>query len=210
MSVGDMRGPASATRQLDRSGAPPAPDGRTDRRHVIAAAGVTALGGLLFGYATGVVSGALLFVRNEFGGLSSFQQELVTSLLLIGAMVGAFGAGRVADRIGRRPTILITAVVFVVGVLLAASSPTLWTLPVARVVIGLTLLHAITPRGVFFLFAFLCLVSLAYFAKRVPETKQRSLQEIEQDLGAQMSAEGALSPTTGPGRAGAGTQRSDQ
>ena len=74
----------------------------------------------------------------------------------------------------------------------------------------LTLLHAITPRGVFFLFAFLCLVSLVYFAKRVPETKQRSLQEIEQDLGAQMSAEGALAPTAGPGLAGAGTQRSDQ
>jgi sugar porter (SP) family MFS transporter len=495
MSVRDTRGPAPATRQLDGSGAPPAPDGRTVRRHVIGAAAVTALGGLLFGYDTGVVSGALLFLRNEFGGLSSFQQELVTSLLLIGAMIGAFGAGRVADRIGRRPTILITAVVFVVGVLLAAFSPTLWTLLAARVVIGLavgsasmtvplyigemapprirgglvslnqlaitggilasylvdyglassanwrlmfglavipavllfvgiltqaesphwlirqgredearrvlrrlregdldaeiaevkevaarrvsardllargvrpalwvgvllaifqqvtgintviyyaptllagaglgnsasllanvvngavnvgmtivairlldrtgrrpllltgtagmavgmiitalaflggdqlhgaaaylaiaglliytgsfavglgpvfwlmiaeiyplrirgqamsvaaianwganfvvtisflTLLHAITPRGVFFLFAFLCLVSLAYFAKRVPETKQRSLQEIEQDLGAQMSAEGALAPTAGPGLAGAGTQRSDQ
>ncbi|MCW2574404.1 MAG: sugar porter family transporter [Modestobacter sp.] len=52
-------------------------------------------------------------------------------------MIGAFGAGRVADRIGRRPTILITAVVFVVGVLLAAFSPTLWTLLAARVVIGL-------------------------------------------------------------------------
>jgi hypothetical protein len=50
MSVGDTRGPAPATRQLDGSGAPPAPDGRTVRRHVIAAAGVTALGGLLFGY----------------------------------------------------------------------------------------------------------------------------------------------------------------
>jgi MFS family permease len=48
----------------------------------------------------------------------------------------------------------------------------------------LTLLHAITPRGVFFLFAFLSLVALAYFAKRVPETAQRSLQDIERDLGA--------------------------
>jgi sugar porter (SP) family MFS transporter len=107
------------------------------RRHVIGAAAVTALGGLLFGYDTGVVSGALLFLKNEFGGLSSFQQELVTGLLLIGAMIGAFGAGRIADRIGRRPTILITAVIFVVGVLLAAVSPTFWSLLVARLVIGL-------------------------------------------------------------------------
>jgi sugar porter (SP) family MFS transporter len=137
MAVRDTSGSASATRQRDGSGAPPEPDGRRVRRRVIGGAAVTALGGLLFGYDTGVVSGALLFLRNDFGGLSSFQQELVTSLLLIGAMIGAFGAGRVADRIGRRPTILITAVVFVVGVLLAACSPALWTLLVARVVIGL-------------------------------------------------------------------------
>ncbi|MCW2533426.1 MAG: transporter, sugar porter family, partial [Blastococcus sp.] len=60
----------------------------------------------------------------------------------------------------------------------------------------LTLLNAITPKGVFFLFAVLTLVALAYFAKRVPETKQRSLQQIERDLGVQMSEEGVLAPPT--------------
>src|ERR1700759_60579 len=93
------------------------------RRHVAISAAVTALGGLLFGYDTGVVSGALLFLKNDFGGLSSFQQELVTSLLLVGAVVGAFGGGRLADQIGRRVTVLITAAVFVVGVLLVAFTP---------------------------------------------------------------------------------------
>ena len=74
------------------------------RRRVALSAAITALGGLLFGYDTGVVSGALLFLKNDFGGLSSFQQELVTSLLLVGAMVGALGAGRVADpSAGGRP-----------------------------------------------------------------------------------------------------------
>jgi sugar porter (SP) family MFS transporter len=137
MSVEDKSVSASPARRPDGSGAPPATGRGSVRRHVLGAAGVTALGGLLFGYDTGVVSGALLFLKSEFGGLSSFQQELVTSLLLVGAMIGAFGAGKVADRIGRRPTILITAVIFVVGVLLAAFSPTFWTLIVARVVIGL-------------------------------------------------------------------------
>src|ERR1700712_3828013 len=85
-------------------------------RHVRGVAAVTALGGLLFGYDTGVVSGALLFLKTQFGGLSSFQQELVTSFLLVGAMFGAYGAGRVADRIGRRPAILIPARGFVAGV----------------------------------------------------------------------------------------------
>jgi len=108
----------------DRAGKPP--DHAKVRRHVLGTAAVTALGGLLFGYDTGVVSGALLFLKKDFGGLSSFQQELVTSLLLIGAMAGALLAGRVADRIGRRPTIMITAAIFVVGVLLAAFAPMYW------------------------------------------------------------------------------------
>jgi len=107
------------------------------RRHVISAAAITALGGLLFGYDTGVVSGALLFLHDSFGSLTSFQKELVTSLLLVGAMVGALVAGRVADRIGRRPTVLITAVVFVVGVLGAAFAPAYGVLLAMRLVIGL-------------------------------------------------------------------------
>ncbi|HET9076751.1 MAG TPA: sugar porter family MFS transporter [Acidimicrobiales bacterium] len=109
----------------------------THRRAVILASVVTALGGLLFGYDTGVVSGALLFLKDSFGNLSSFDKELVTSLLLVGAAVGALGAGRAADRVGRRITILVTAVVFVAGVLGAAFAPAFWFLIVMRFVIGL-------------------------------------------------------------------------
>ena len=78
-----------------------AADPRHVRRHVAVSAAITALGGLLFGYDTGVVSGALLFLKKDFGGLSSFQQELVTSLLLVGAVVGALTGGRLADWIVR-------------------------------------------------------------------------------------------------------------
>jgi sugar porter (SP) family MFS transporter len=113
------------------------PAARRVHRHVAVSAAITALGGLLFGYDTGVVSGALLFVKKDFGGLSSFQQELVTSLLLVGAMAGALIAGRVADRVGRRLTAMVTALVFIVGVLLAAFTPTYPVLLVARIVIGL-------------------------------------------------------------------------
>jgi hypothetical protein len=73
MSVEDKSVSASDAK---RSSAPPATGRGSVRRHVLGAAGVTALGGLLFGYDTGVVSGALLFLKNDFGGLSSFQQEL--------------------------------------------------------------------------------------------------------------------------------------
>ncbi len=106
-------------------------------RAVVWTAAITALGGLLFGYDTGVVSGALLFLHTSFGPMSSFDKELVTGLLLVGAMVGAFVSGKLADLMGRRPVILITAGVFVLGVLAAALSPTFWFLVVMRFVIGL-------------------------------------------------------------------------
>jgi len=89
------------------------------RRHVLAGAAITALGGLLFGYDTGVIAGALLFIGKDFHGLTSFDKELLTSILLIGALA----AGKIADRVGRRPTVLGTAALFVAGVMLAACSP---------------------------------------------------------------------------------------
>jgi sugar porter (SP) family MFS transporter len=112
------------------------PESKLDRA-VFWSSAITALGGLLFGYDTGVVSGALLFLHNSFGHVSSFQKELVTSLLLVGAAVGAAGAGRLADRFGRRPLILATATVFVIGVLGAAFSPDYVFLVAMRFVIGL-------------------------------------------------------------------------
>jgi sugar porter (SP) family MFS transporter len=109
----------------------------TIRAHVRFSAAITALGGLLFGYDTGVISGALLFIGKDFHNLTSFDKELLTSMLLIGAMIGALAAGRVADKVGRRPTVLGTAAVFVVGVMLAAFSPSYGVLVGARVIIGL-------------------------------------------------------------------------
>jgi sugar porter (SP) family MFS transporter len=100
-------------------------------------ASITALGGLLFGYDTGVISGALLFIGKDFHGMSSTEKELLTSILLIGAVIGAVFAGKIADKIGRRPTVLGTAALFIGGVLLAAFSPSYDVLLIARVVIGL-------------------------------------------------------------------------
>jgi sugar porter (SP) family MFS transporter len=112
-------------------------DGEPVAKAVLWTAAITALGGLLFGYDTGVVSGALLFLHSSFGSMTSFDKELVTGLLLVGASVGAVGSGRLSDRIGRRPVILLTAAVFVVGVLGAAFSPTFAFLVAMRFVIGL-------------------------------------------------------------------------
>ena len=95
-----------------------------------------ALGGVLFGYDTGVISGALLFIPNDFK-LTPFLQGAIVAGLLLGAMIGAAFAGRLSDRLGRRRLIIMAAVVFTGGALLAAFAPTVWVLIAARVIIGL-------------------------------------------------------------------------
>jgi MFS family permease len=95
-----------------------------------------ALGGLLFGYDTGVISGALLFIPNAFK-LTPFVKGAVVAGLLLGAMIGAAFAGRMSDRMGRRRLIIIAAIVFTGGALLAAFAPTVTVLIVARFIIGL-------------------------------------------------------------------------
>src|SRR5205814_5272543 len=81
-----------------------------------------ALGGVLFGYDTGVISGALLFIPNDFS-LTPFLQGAIVASLLLGAMIGAACAGRLADLVGRKHLIIAAAVVFTVGALLAAFAP---------------------------------------------------------------------------------------
>jgi SP family galactose:H+ symporter-like MFS transporter len=103
---------------------------------VFAAAAFAALGGLLFGYDTGVISGALIFIRTQFG-LSTFQQELVVSVVLVGAAVGALSGGGLADIFGRRLMLLVTAAIFVAGALVCAAAPSLVVLVIGRLIVGL-------------------------------------------------------------------------
>jgi sugar porter (SP) family MFS transporter len=95
-----------------------------------------ALGGLLFGYDTGVISGALLFIPNDFK-LSPFLQGAIVGGLLLGAMVGAAFAGRLSDRLGRRRLIMGAGVIFTGGAILAALAPSVAVLIAARFVLGL-------------------------------------------------------------------------
>ncbi len=107
------------------------------RRFVNTAAAITATGGLLFGYDTGVISGALLFIRQDLGPLSAFTEGVIVSFLLVGAMVGALSGGPLSDRIGRRPTALLAALVFAVGAIAAALAPSVGFLIFARFLLGL-------------------------------------------------------------------------
>src|SRR4029450_5107820 len=95
-----------------------------------------ALGGLLFGYDTGVISGAILFITKDFG-LSPFMQGAIVAALLLGAMLGAALAGPLSDRMGRKRLIMIAGITFTIGALAAAAAPSAWPLVAARFVIGL-------------------------------------------------------------------------
>ena len=107
------------------------------RTFVKVAAAITATGGLLFGYDTGVISGALLFIKEDLGPLSDFVQGLIVSFLLVGAVVGALSGGPLTDRFGRRWTAMLAAIIFAVGALIVALTPTVVILIFGRFVLGL-------------------------------------------------------------------------
>ena len=98
--------------------------------------GLVAVGGFLFGFDTGVISGALLYIKDDFH-LNDFEQGSVVSVLLLGAMAGALGSGRVADAIGRRKILLAEGVIFLIGTTIAVLAPGYWTLLLARIVLGI-------------------------------------------------------------------------
>jgi MFS transporter, SP family, galactose:H+ symporter len=106
------------------------------RAYVLLVASVAALGGLLFGYDTGVISGAILFITKDFG-LATRLQAFTISVVLIGCMAGAASAGAVADRIGRRLTLFVAGLIFLAGALISAFTPDENVLLAGRFVVGI-------------------------------------------------------------------------
>ncbi len=95
-----------------------------------------ALGGLLFGYDTGVVASALVLIRPAFD-LTRLQQEAVVSATILAAIAGAGLAVPVNRRAGRRPTIIASALTFVAGSGVLALADDFSTLLAGRLVVGL-------------------------------------------------------------------------
>jgi sugar porter (SP) family MFS transporter len=106
------------------------------RWFVYMAAGFAAIGGLLFGYDTGVISGAILFLNNEFP-MSTFALESIVSGVLVGAAIGSLVGGRLADTYGRRRLLLVTALIFAAGAIGCGAAQSVLMLIAGRVVVGL-------------------------------------------------------------------------
>lgn len=97
-----------------------------------------ALAGLLFGYDTGIISGAILFIKKDFS-LSPFQVEMIVSAVLLGALIGSGFSGRLTDLFGRRKVLVFTAITFIIGSLSTALAPSAHWLIIGRIILGIAI-----------------------------------------------------------------------
>jgi len=127
---------------------------------------IAALSGLLFGYDTGVISGAILFVRQKFH-LGAVGTEVVTSAVVFGAILGAALGGVLSTRLGRRRTIIAAAAVFSVGAVVTGVAPSVAVILAGRFIVGVTI-------GV------MSLVGPMYIAEVAPAAKRGGMVSINQ------------------------------
>ncbi|MBC2318031.1 sugar porter family MFS transporter [Listeria booriae] len=111
---------------------------RTPKAYLRLIAIISTFGGLLFGYDTGVINGALPFMSKAGQlNLTPAGEGIVASSLLFGAAFGAVFGGRLSDRNGRRKNLLMLAVVFFVATLGCTFAPNMAVMVVFRVILGL-------------------------------------------------------------------------
>src|SRR2546423_14097021 len=112
--------------------------GRRSSAYVIALSCVAAIGGFLFGFDGGVINGAVDALAHAFGTRVAATGFAVASVLL-GCAVGAFGAGTLADRLGRRPTMLLNAVLFLASAVVTGAAGSAGVFIAARIAGGLAI-----------------------------------------------------------------------
>ncbi|ARJ50521.1 sugar porter family MFS transporter [Staphylococcus lutrae] len=97
---------------------------------------IGALGGLLYGYDMGVISGALLYLKNDIP-LNAYTEGLVVSSMLVGAIFGSGLSGPLSEKFGRRRLVFMISIVFIIGALILSLAPTMEILVLGRLIIGL-------------------------------------------------------------------------
>lgn len=125
-----------------------------------------ALGGMLFGFDTGIISGASPLIESDFG-LSVSQTGFITSSVLIGSCVGALSIGTLSDRFGRKKLLILSAILFLIGSGMCATATGFLMMVAARIILGLAVgaASALTP---------------AYLAELAPKERRGSLSTLFQ------------------------------
>lgn len=103
--------------------------------YIYCVSAIAAIAGLLFGFDTGIISGALLFIQKDFA-LTTIMKELIVSSVLLGAMFGSLSSGQLTDRFGRRRLMLIISGLFIIGTLIASFTTTVNGILLGRLFIG--------------------------------------------------------------------------
>lgn len=96
---------------------------------------ISSVGGIIFGYDTGIIGGAILFIGKEFH-ISDFMQGIIVSMSLLGAMIGALLAGPLADKYGRKVNLFISGICFAIGAVVSGYSNSIELLTLARILQG--------------------------------------------------------------------------
>ncbi|KAJ8505311.1 hypothetical protein OPV22_006198 [Ensete ventricosum] len=106
--------------------------------YILRLAFAAGIGGLLFGYDTGVISGALLYIRDDFSSVdrNTLLQETIVSMAVAGAIIGAGFGGWMNDKFGRRPSIIVADVLFFVGAIIMAAAPIPGIIILGRIFVG--------------------------------------------------------------------------
>lgn len=106
---------------------------KTNTSFVYLICAVSAMGGLLFGYDWVVIGGAKIFYEQYFGIASSpGLQGLAMSIALAGCLIGAVTAGSLADRLGRKPLLLLSAALFIATAYFTGAADLFWAFLTAR------------------------------------------------------------------------------
>lgn len=100
-----------------------------------AAAAVAAIGGILFGFDTGIISGAILFVQQDFS-LTLSERSWAVSMVLVGAIIGSASGGYLSDKLGRRKSIISSAVLVIIGTAVITASSDIYLFFTGRFIIG--------------------------------------------------------------------------
>jgi major inositol transporter-like SP family MFS transporter len=127
---------AGSSRGSAGPGASADPRAGTRKRYLTKLTVISTLGGLLFGYDTGVISGALLYMKEDLHLTTASEAFVVSSLLFPGAALGALLGGKMADVLGRKGSLLVCGVLFFVGAIGSALAPTVPIMVIVRIILG--------------------------------------------------------------------------
>ncbi|KAF0928341.1 hypothetical protein E2562_003163 [Oryza meyeriana var. granulata] len=123
-------------------------DGEKKNKYAVRCSIIGSIISILMGYDTGVMSGAMLFIKEDLK-TNDTQVQLLAGILNVCALVGSLTAGRVSDYIGRRLTISLAACIFLAGSVLMGLAPNFGTLLAGRCVAGVGVGYALMIAPVY-------------------------------------------------------------